>query len=87
MTTNSDFLQRDLNAAATPPDQTRLAIASLAACTAVALGESQESFLPRFEEAMKEVWHHLRDESTVANVGAMETLKWTHELIQVLQKR
>lgn len=87
MSSSPGFLNPSQQGEAKSPDQTRLAIASLAACTAVALGESQESFLPKFEEALKEVWHHLRDESTVSNAGALETLMWTKELIQHLQGR
>lgn len=82
---NSEFIPQNQPGAAKSPDQTRLAITSLAACTAVALGESQESFLPKFEEALKEVWLHLRDESTVSNAGVLETLMWTKELIHHLQ--
>lgn len=71
------------------PDQTRLALASLFACTAVALDKNDGEFLPRFEDALKEAWYHLRDNTQhpVNNAGAMETLTWTREMIAIVKSK
>ena len=69
------------------PDQTRLALAALAACFAVSLDESSESFLTRFEVALKDLNHHIGDTSTIDNSGALETLRWTNEFVRELRAR
>ena len=71
------------------PDQTRLAIATLFACTAVAMEEVSPGFSQRFEAAMKEAWHHLRDNTgpNISNAGATETLNWTREMIAIVKSQ
>ncbi len=65
------------------PDQTRLAIATLAACIVQALGERDESFRPRLEDALEKACVML-DESESDNFGAMETLRWTKDCLASL---
>ncbi|MGF6211759.1 hypothetical protein [Comamonas sp. 4034] len=69
------------------PDQTRLALAALAACFAVSQDEQSESFLPKFEAALKDLFHHIGDTSQIDSSGALETLRWTNEYLQVLKSR
>jgi hypothetical protein len=63
--------------------QTRLAVAALAACIIEALGEEDENMRVRFERALERAYAHLRD-STADNLGAMETLSWTKEILRKL---
>lgn len=63
------------------PNQTRLALATLAACIAKTLGESDQSFVPRLEKHLEEAYYNFRD-TTAVNAGVMETLKWTQELLK-----
>lgn len=67
------------------PDQTRLALAALAACLAVSQDESSGSALPKFEAALKDLYHHIGDTSQVDNSGVQETLRWTNQFVQVLK--
>jgi hypothetical protein len=64
-----------------PLDQTRLAVAALAACFAKALGEQDAAFLPSFESHLEKVYHDLRN-SQLSHIGAMETRKWVREFLK-----
>ena len=68
------------------PNQTTLAVASLAACIAHSLSESAQFSLPKFEAALRELHDHLGEVSTVDNSGVTETLRWTNELLQHLKR-
>lgn len=65
-------------------DQTRLALAALAAAFAKALGESDSTFSSRFSSALHAVYDEVR-EGPASNIGAMETLKWTQELMKQIK--
>ncbi len=68
------------------PDQTRLAVAALAACVVHALDESTGKSLQRFSEALRELHDYIGDTSSVDNTGAQETLRWTNEFVQHLKR-
>lgn len=63
------------------PNQTRLALATLTACIAKTLGESDSTFLPRLEKHLEAAYYSFRD-TTPVNVGVMETLNWTREILR-----
>ncbi|MGK2941005.1 MAG: hypothetical protein ACSLFJ_04925 [Immundisolibacter sp.] len=63
------------------PNQTRLALAALAACIAKTLGESDLSFVPRLEKHLEAAYYSFRD-TTPVNIGVMETLNWTREILR-----
>ena len=71
----------------THPDQTRLAIAALAACFAVSHAEQSESFLPAFEDALKNMFHHIRNTTLIDNSEVEQTLRWTNDFVQTLKNR
>jgi ABC-type Zn uptake system ZnuABC Zn-binding protein ZnuA len=64
-------------------NQTRLALAALAACIAQALGEQDAAFQARFEKNLEKAYASLRD-GVAENAGAMETLTWTREFLREL---
>lgn len=64
-----------------PVDQTRLALATLAACLVKTLNETDPSFAARFEAHLGDSYHYFRD-TGAPNDGVMETLKWTREIIR-----
>ena len=64
-----------------PVDQGRLALATLAACFVKTFSESDAHFVDRLEKHLGEAYNQLR-EMPAPNVGAMEALKWTREMIQ-----
>jgi hypothetical protein len=64
-----------------PVDQGRLALATLAACFVKTFSESDSQFADRFEKYLSEAYDQLGD-MPVSNVGAMETLKWTREMLR-----
>lgn len=64
-----------------PVDQGRLALATLAACFVKTFSESDAHFAERFDKHLREAYEQLR-EMPASNVGAMETLKWTSEMIR-----
>jgi hypothetical protein len=64
-------------------DQTRLALAALAACIVRALGEDGPDVLTNFEKYMEKIYGQLR-EGPASNVGAIETLIWTKEFLRSL---
>ncbi|MBD9395463.1 hypothetical protein [Acidovorax sp. ACV01] len=66
---------------AEPVDQGRLALATLAACFAKTFSESDTHFADRFEKHLGEAYNQLRD-MPASNTGAMETLKWTREMLR-----
>ena len=61
--------------------QTRMEIAALAVAFARTLGEQDDTFLPRFDKQMERVYRQLEDASEP--LGAMELLRWAHELIDL----
>jgi hypothetical protein len=67
-----------------PIDQTRLAVAALAACLVDALGESEPAFQAKFEANLEHAYDNIR-EMEGSNVGAMEILHWTREFLKELQ--
>ncbi|HZS81750.1 MAG TPA: hypothetical protein VFA50_02700 [Stellaceae bacterium] len=64
-------------------DQTRLALAAVAACIVQALGEQEPDVQAKVEKNMEKLYMSLR-EGPVSNVGAMETLRWTKEFLKEL---
>lgn len=64
-----------------PVDQTRFAMATLAACFVKTFNETDPRFAARFESHLGEAYNQVR-EMPLSHVGVMETLKWTHEMIQ-----
>lgn len=64
-----------------PVDQGRLALATLAACFVKTFSESDSQFADRFEKYLSDAYDQLGD-MPVSNVGAMETLKWTREMLR-----
>lgn len=63
------------------PNQTRLALATLTACIAKTFGESDSTFLIRLEKHLEDAYYYFRD-TTPVNIGVMETLTWTREIIR-----
>ncbi len=64
-----------------PVDQGRLALATLAACFVKTFSESDAHFVDRFEKHLDGAYNQLRS-TPASNTGAMETLKWTREMIR-----
>jgi hypothetical protein len=62
-------------------DQTRLALAALAASIVSALGEHLPTFRQAFDKELEKRYYALRD-ADVIHVGAMETLKWTRDFLR-----
>ena len=62
------------------PDQTRLALAALAACIVQTLGEQDKSFPKRFEANLERIYAHLR-EFEMEHLGAAETLRLAKEIL------
>jgi hypothetical protein len=60
--------------------QTRLGVAALAAAFARTLGEQDDTFLQRFDKQLEGVYRELEDGSEP--IGAMELLRWTHEMLK-----
>lgn len=63
-----------------PVDQTRLAIAAIAAAFAKAIEERNPGFVAILKTKLSDAYHVVR-EGTMDNIGAMETLKWVGELL------
>jgi hypothetical protein len=63
------------------PDQTRLAMAVLAACVARTLGEQDSTFEPRVRKQIERLSHQLR-ESDEDYAGVLETLHWFEEFLK-----
>lgn len=61
-------------------DQVRLSIAAVAAALAKAMEESNPGFVEAFKRKLVDAYSVVR-EGPMDNLGAMETLKWTRELI------
>ena len=61
--------------------QTRLAVASLFVALARTLGEHDQTFLPKLEKNLEHVYRQLEDLESEP-IGALETLRWAHELIR-----
>ena len=61
--------------------QTRLAMAALFAALAQALGESDKFFPSRFGSELEKLYLAMRDYPS-GPLRAMETLKWTNELMR-----
>jgi|GEM_PF-3099082 len=61
-------------------NQTNLAVAALAASFAKALDAQFPAFLPMFEQELEKRYRSLED-ADVANVEAMETLRWTKDFL------
>ena len=64
-----------------PVDQGRLALATLAACFVKTFSASDAQFADSFEKHLGEAYNQLR-EMPASNIGAMETLRWTREMIR-----
>lgn len=62
-------------------NQNRLALAALAACFVKTFNETDPSFAARFEVHLRESHDHFKDPDHL-NEGVMETLKWTHQIMQ-----
>lgn len=62
-------------------DQTRLALAALAACIAQTLGEQDSTFVPRLNAHLENIYLQLRD-SEADNLGAIETIGWVREFLR-----
>ena len=62
-------------------DQTRLALAALAASIANALGEQFPTFLQAFDKELEKQFNSLKD-AEVSNIGAIETLRWTRQFLR-----
>jgi hypothetical protein len=63
--------------------ETRLAVAALFASLVEALRERDESLPSRFDAALERIWRQMRDYES-SPIGALETLKWTSELMKSL---
>ena len=63
------------------PNHARMALATLVACIAKTLNESDQSFVPRLEKHLEDAYYYYRD-TTAVNIGVMETLKWTSDLLK-----
>ena len=63
------------------PDQTRLAMAGLAACFARTLGEQDSSFEPRLREQIQHMQSRL-SELGEDYAGTVETLHWVEEFLR-----
>jgi len=66
-----------------PIDQTRLAVAALAACFIKALSEGDRALAARFEENLEKVYKDIRG-NELSHLGALETLNWTREFLKKL---
>jgi hypothetical protein len=62
-------------------DQTRLALASLFAALVQTLGERDEAFVPEFDRRLERIYREMEDYESNP-IGALQTLRWTHELIR-----
>ena len=62
------------------PDQSRLAMAVLAACLARTLGEQDSTFEPRVRKQIERLSHQLRA-SDEDYAGVLETLHWFEEFL------
>lgn len=65
------------------PDQTRLAMAALAASIVLALDERSPGVRQAVEGHMEKAYLFLRD-APKPHPGAMETLRWTKEFLKEL---
>lgn len=61
--------------------QTRLALATLAACFAQTLGEQDSTFVPRFQENLEKTYYKLRDCGS-ETLGVLETIRNVDELLK-----
>jgi hypothetical protein len=61
--------------------QTRLVLAALFAALARTFRAQDESFPSRFEDELERLYYEL-DESDSPPIGAMETLRWTRQLLR-----
>ena len=65
------------------PDQTRLALAAVAACIVRTLDESIPGFRPTFERHLDEIYRQIR-ESGGDTLGALETLAQVRHFVKEL---
>lgn len=64
-------------------DQTRLALATLVACTVRTLDEAGVISRSRFEHFLSQAYSELRDKEA-DNLVALETLSWTREALKII---
>ena len=61
--------------------QTRLGIAALAVAFAQTLGEQDDTFVRRLDAQLERVYREMEDYPSEP-IGALELLRWTHELLK-----
>jgi hypothetical protein len=61
--------------------QTRLAVAALFVALVRTLGEQDQSVPARFDENLERLYRDMEDYPSNP-VGALETLRWTHEMLR-----
>ena len=62
-------------------DQTKMAVAALAACIVQTLRESDPSFQERFLTRLEGWYATLREDRRTNGLDCLETLAWTKEMI------
>lgn len=61
--------------------QTKLGMATLAACIVQTLNETDQSFQARFLDRLGRAYHEYRDNSENDPMHVLELLSWTRELL------
>jgi len=62
--------------------QTKLGLAALFVALAETLAGHDETFLPRLDENLEKIYRKMED-YPAQPIGAMEVLRWAHELLEV----
>lgn len=64
-------------------NQTTLAMSALFACLAKAMSEHGSIVLSDFQKNLEEAYNEVREGPD--NIGAMEALKWTNEILKTIR--